>query len=149
MTTLILALLVAFIGMEGVAWLVHKYVMHGILWHLHEDHHQRDDSGFFEKNDYFFLLFSIPGIINIFTGVWFQQPLLLGIGLGITAYGACYFLVHDLFIHQRFKVFRNSNNRYLRAVRRAHKLHHKTLGKKDAASFGMLLFPFKVWNEAK
>ena len=26
--------------MEGITWFVHKYVMHGFLWVLHEDHHQ-------------------------------------------------------------------------------------------------------------
>ena len=32
------------------------------------------------------------------------------IGLGIFAYGLSYFIVHDIFIHQRFKWFRNTNN---------------------------------------
>jgi len=38
----------AFISMEAVAWLTHKYVMHGFLWYLHRDHHQKEP-GFFEK----------------------------------------------------------------------------------------------------
>ncbi|PIE48407.1 MAG: beta-carotene hydroxylase [Flavobacteriales bacterium] len=31
--------LVTFVLMEGVTWLTHRYVMHGFLWYLHEDHH--------------------------------------------------------------------------------------------------------------
>ena len=44
-----------FFIMEGITWLTHKYVMHGFLWYLHEDHHNPDKS-FFEKNDFFFLM---------------------------------------------------------------------------------------------
>ena len=50
----------AFLAMEGVAWFTHKYIMHGILWHLHEDHHNKQSKGFFEHNDYFFLFFALP-----------------------------------------------------------------------------------------
>ena len=32
-------LITVFITMEGVAWLTHKYIMHGLFWFLHEDHH--------------------------------------------------------------------------------------------------------------
>lgn len=45
--------LLVFAAMEGITWLTHKYIMHGFLWYLHEDHHQKG-SGFFEKNDFFF-----------------------------------------------------------------------------------------------
>jgi beta-carotene 3-hydroxylase len=58
-------------------------------------------------------------------------------------YGFAYFLVHDVFIHQRFRFLRNTNNRYFKAIRRAHKVHHKYLTKEDGECFGMLLVPFK------
>ena len=135
--------------MEAVAWLTHKYVMHGLLWNLHEDHHKKNPSSFFEKNDYFFLIFAIPGIALLATGT-FYAPLhgLFFAGLGITIYGFAYFMVHDIFIHQRFKIFRNSDNFYFRAIRRAHKMHHKHLGKEDGECFGMLWVPFKYFIEA-
>ena len=66
----ILITLAAFTGMEAVAWFTHKYVMHGILWIWHKDHHHKESPGFFEHNDYFFLIFAIPGIIGIFLGVY-------------------------------------------------------------------------------
>jgi beta-carotene 3-hydroxylase len=47
--------------MEGVAWLVHRYIMHGLLWHWHKSHHS-PSTGFFEKNDLFNIFFSIPAI---------------------------------------------------------------------------------------
>lgn len=40
--------LITFLVMEGVTWLTHRYVMHGFLWYLHEDHHKKGP-GFFEK----------------------------------------------------------------------------------------------------
>jgi beta-carotene 3-hydroxylase len=74
---------------------------------------------------------------------------LLYIGIGITLYGLCYFLVHDVFIHQRIKIFQKSDNWYLRAIRRAHKIHHKHLGKEDGECFGMLCVPMKYFRESK
>ena len=65
------------------------------------------------------------------------------IGLGIMAYGATYFIVHDIFIHQRFKMFRKANNWYAKGIRRAHKIHHKHTGKEDGECFGMLIVPLK------
>jgi len=144
----LLILFTSFILMECVAWLAHKYLMHGLLWTLHEDHHQKNPSSFFEKNDYFFLIFATPGVICLAVGLSGLVPWLLYVGLGITLYGAAYFLVHDLFIHQRFPVFRRSDNVYLRGIRRAHKMHHKHLGKEDGECFGMLWVPFRYFREA-
>jgi beta-carotene 3-hydroxylase len=68
------------------------------------------------------------------------------IGFGILAYGIAYFLVHEVFIHQRFKWFRNSDNVYFRAIRRAHKVHHKHMGKEQEC-FGMLIVPWKYLRQ--
>ncbi len=146
--TYTLILVGTFFGMEAVAWLTHKYVMHGLLWNLHEDHHKKNPTSFFEKNDYFFLIFAIPGILCLALGLYTSYTYLMFIGLGITIYGFAYFFVHDIFIHQRFKIFRNSDNFYFRAIRRAHKMHHKHLGKEDGECFGMLWVPMKYFSEA-
>ena len=141
-----LIVLAAFLGMECVAWLTHKYVMHGLLWRLHKDHHKKESKGFFEDNDFFFLIFALPGIAGLFFGMLNDYNFLFFIGLGITMYGATYFLVHDILIHQRFKLFRNTNSTYLIAIRRAHKMHHKHLGKEQGECFGMLWVPFKYFS---
>jgi len=138
----------SFLSMEGLAWLTHKYVMHGILWVLHEDHHKKKPASFFEKNDYFFLIFAIPGILFLASGIYSPQPVLFYIGSGITLYGFTYFLVHDIFIHRRFKLFRNADNFYFKAIRRAHKRHHKNLDKEHGECFGMLLVPFGYFKDA-
>jgi beta-carotene 3-hydroxylase len=137
-------LLLTFVGMEGVAWLTHRYVMHGLLWILHKDHHQVEP-GFFEKNDFFFLIFAIPGFLLLLLGTLNQFSVSFYIGAGISLYGCCYFLVHDIFIHQRFSIFKRSNNIYLRAIRKAHKMHHKHLNKEDGECFGMLMVPVKYF----
>ena len=137
-----------FFGMEAVAWLAHRFVMHGLLWQLHEDHHKKNPTSFFEKNDYFFVIFALPGIICLALGLYTPFLHLLYVGLGITIYGAAYFMVHDVFIHQRFKLLRNTDNVYFRAIRRAHKMHHKHLGREDGECFGMLLVPWKYFIEA-
>jgi beta-carotene 3-hydroxylase len=132
--------------MEAVAWFTHKFIMHGMLWSLHKDHHKKESTGFFEHNDFFFLIFAIPGIAGLLFGMQSNYNYLFWIGLGITFYGLAYFLVHDVFIHQRFKLFRNTDNRYLKAIRRAHKMHHKHIGKDKGECFGMLWVPFKYFN---
>lgn len=145
---LICVVVATFILMECMAWLAHKYLMHGLMWWAHKDHHKKDDGQFFEKNDLFFLIFATPAIILFFIGTYSYNYWLVAIAVGITLYGFCYFLVHDIFIHQRFKIFRNSNNVYLRAIRRAHKMHHKHLEKEEGECFGMLWVPFKYFREA-
>ena len=135
------------ISMEGVAWLTHKYVMHGSLWSLHRDHHKKDNYDFLEKNDYFFLIFAIPGILGLFFGMNMGYNFLFWIGLGITIYGAAYFFIHDIFIHQRIKFMTKTEIRYFKAIRRAHKIHHKHLGKEESECFGMLWVPLKYYKE--
>lgn len=133
-----LVLFLTFWFMEFVAWATHKYVMHGFLWNLHHDHHNKTP-GFFEKNDAFFLIFAIPSWLCIMFGMMANNWIVVSIGFGIAFYGIAYFLVHEVFIHQRFNWFKNSNNLYLRSVLRAHKMHHRYLGKQDGESFGMLI----------
>jgi beta-carotene 3-hydroxylase len=143
----ILLVLGTFFFMEFVAWFAHKYIMHGLLWNLHEDHHVHEP-GFFEKNDSFFLIFAVPSATLMFLGISNGLDFRAWIGIGIAVYGLAYFLVHDIFIHQRFKLFRKTDNAYLRAIRRAHKIHHKHLGKEDGECFGMLLVPRKYYQDA-
>lgn len=142
----ILITLAVFLCMEAVTWLTHKFVMHGFLWVLHEDHHKKGP-GFFEKNDAFFLIFSVPSILCIYFGTYSDGYWLAAIGTGIALYGFAYFLVHDIIIHQRFRLFTRSRNTYIRTLRWAHKMHHKHLGKEDGESFGMLLVARKYWNK--
>src|SRR5688572_3099970 len=129
--------LLTFSVMEGITWLTHKYIMHGWLWSLHEDHHKKT-TGFFEKNDWFFIIFAIPSFSFILFGTIDSIYWLQAIGFGVMAYGFAYFIVHDVIVHQRFKWFSRSNNTYIQAIRRAHKMHHRHLERHDGESFGML-----------
>ena len=144
----ILIVLCTFIAMEGVTWLTHRFVMHGFLWYLHQDHHQKGP-GFFEKNDAFFLIFAIPSWLCIMLGLQNKIYWVAAIGFGIAMYGLAYFLVHEVIIHQRFKWFTKSNNTYIRAIRWAHKMHHKHLNKEDGESFGMLMVAKKYWDKVR
>jgi beta-carotene 3-hydroxylase len=144
----ILVLLGTFLAMEAVTWATHKWVMHGFLWYLHKDHHEVEP-GFFEKNDLFFVIFAIPSMFSIMYGSILHLWWLQAIGFGILAYGLAYFIVHDVIIHQRFKWFSRSKNTYVRAIRWAHKMHHKHLKKEDGESFGMLLVAKKYWDKVQ
>ncbi len=141
-----LVFLVTYLLMECVTWLTHKYVMHGFLWYLHADHHQPKYAHIFERNDLFFVIFAIPSILLFYFGAASGFDYRFFIGLGIFAYGLSYFIVHDIFIHQRFKLFKNTKNKYLLALRKGHKVHHKHLGKEEGECFGMLFVPFKYFK---
>ncbi|BDQ13066.1 sterol desaturase family protein [Sediminibacterium sp. TEGAF015] len=144
----VLFTLLVFVLMEGITWLTHRYVMHGFLWYLHEDHHQKGP-GFWEKNDAFFVIFAIPSWLCIMLGSMNQNYWVVSIGAGIAMYGFAYFLVHEIIIHQRIKLFTRSNNRYIRAIRWAHKMHHKHLNKEEGESFGMLIVAKKYWDKIR
>jgi beta-carotene 3-hydroxylase len=144
----ILILFASFLVMEGITWLTHKYVMHGFLWYLHKDHHQAEP-GFFEKNDAFFAIFAVPTIILLWFGTYGDMWWLQAIGFGIMAYGFSYFMIHDVIIHQRFKWFSRSKNTYVRAIRWAHKMHHRHLSKYEGESFGMLYVHKKYWEKVR
>ena len=136
-------------AMEFVAWATHKYVMHGILWSWHEDHHKPHfkEGKFFEKNDLFFLVFALPGMASIFIGSFFPAySWLFFIGLGITIYGAIYFLIHDVYIHQRFSWFRQLDSKYSRGILRAHGAHHSKQTKENCESFGLLVVAKKYFR---
>lgn len=138
-----------FLLMEGITWCTHKYVMHGFGWFLHEDHHEPGYPHVFEKNDAFFIVFAIPSMALFYFGTYTEHRFLFFIGLGILFYGIAYFLVHDVLIHQRFKWFKRTNSRYLKGLRKAHKIHHKNMGKEDSQCFGMLFVPFKYFKKPK
>ena len=140
--------LLTFLAMEGITWLTHRYIMHGFLWYLHEDHHQKGP-GFFEKNDAFFLIFAVPSWLCIMLGLQNNVYWIAAIGAGIALYGLAYFIVHEVIIHQRFKWFARSNNTYIRTIRWAHKMHHKHLHKQEGESFGMLLVAKKYRDKVK
>jgi len=138
--------LATFAGMEFMAWFSHKFIMHGFLWVWHKDHHKKDHNSWFERNDLFFIFYAL--ISGGFVVAWGQLNFWPGlpIGLGIFAYGFTYFMVHDVFIHQRFKLFRTANSKYAKGIRRAHKMHHKNIHKEGGECFGMLWVPVKYFK---
>ena len=137
-------------AMEFVAWFTHKFVMHGLLWKWHEDHHKPSlkKEGFFEKNDLFFLVFAIPSMACYFLGSFIVSlHFLLYVGIGISIYGLIYFLIHDVYIHQRFKWFRQLDSKYSKAILKAHGAHHAIKEKEGCVSFGLLVVNKKYFKK--
>jgi beta-carotene 3-hydroxylase len=125
--------------MEGVAWAVHKYVMHGPGWGWHRSHHEPSE-GWFEVNDLYSLLFA--GItVGIFIGLTPFWPMLWWIAIGATLYGILYVLVHDGLVHQRWPFRHQPKHPYLKRLVQAHRLHHAVPGRDRCVSFGFLYAP--------
>ena len=91
--------------MEFMAWFTHKFVMHGFLWKLHKDHHHKEHQSWWERNDFFFVFYAVVSMSFFYFANTGEFLMGWPIGFGIMAYGAAYFMVHDIFIHQRFKLF--------------------------------------------
>ena len=138
----IIILIFSFLFMEFNAWFTHKYIMHGFLWNLHKDHHQPKKGHVFQKNDSFFLIFATPGVAGIMIGVS-SMSWPFWMGLGISLYGLAYFIIHDLFIHQRSSLFRNTSVSYLKALRKAHKIHHKNIHKENGENCKVVAIDYK------
>lgn len=134
----VLVVIAVAIGMECVAWAMHKYVMHGFLWVLHEDHHRPQHRGL-QKNDLFALFFSVISCLLIVNGLLFRIWPLLSAGLGMLLYGIGYVLFHDIMFHRRIPGLRiKPRGAYLQRIVHAHKLHHQNSGQHGGISFGFL-----------
>lgn len=140
-----LIVLMVVVIMEGFAWLIHKYIMHGFMWHWHESHHT-PRKGIFEKNDLFSLFFGSISAISIILGDLKNQEWLFWVGIGVAVYGVFYFLFHDVLVHQRIRFRFKTQNRYLKRIIQAHHTHHKVHAKKGAEAFGFLYAPKKYEN---
>jgi len=146
-------IVLAYVGMEAVAWLLHKYVMHTFLWYLHEDHHVPHNKKY-EKNDFFALVFGIPSWLLMMFGIMAGNDFRLYLGIGITLYGVSYALIHDGLIHQRIKVFTHTKNKWLLALKRCHLAHHMhdkdpNYKKEDDVCYGMLWVPLSYFKKGE
>jgi len=145
----VLIILAFYSIMEFVAWFMHKYVMHGILWFLHEDHHQKDPESKMEKNDWFFVIFALPGMLLFIFGAMQPEKWMLYGGIGITLYGLTYFVIHEVMVHRRMSWFAHPKHWYLKALKKAHTIHHRHLRKHPGENFGLLIVPFRFYKEAR
>ena len=139
--------LTGFTLMEVFSWCIHKYLMHGVLWKIHKTHHQHT-KGYFELNDLFTLIFGGSAVVLIFLGVE-NLDYRLWMGCGITLYGVLYFVLHDVLIHKRFNLLGRPKSKYLKAITKAHRAHHKSKEKEDAISFGLFVVPKRFYKEGE
>ena len=128
-------------AMEGVAYVAHRWVMHGFGWFLHESHH-RPRTGNWELNDLYFVIFAAPSIALIVGGVslgWGDWAIWMG--AGIAGYGAIYLGFHDVIVHRRVGHRYVPRSNYMKRIVQAHRLHHAVETKEGTVSFGFLVAP--------
>lgn len=133
--------------MEISGWWIHKYLMHGPLWKIHQTHH-RPSKSFFEWNDLFSLFFGAISVALIVLGAE-DLDYRFWIGIGISLYGLLYFVLHDVLVHRRLKWFDRPKNNFLKAIFRAHQAHHRSNQRDDAVSFGLFWVPREYFKEEK
>jgi len=135
----VLVVVVAFVVMEPVTYAAHRWIMHGPGIRLHRSHHAnaaRSTPTRWEANDVFPLVFAAVVVSALALGFNAQGfAVLVPTCVGVTAYGAAYFAVHDLYIHRRIRVLGNRRIAPLERLADAHRLHHTTNGE----PYGMLM----------
>lgn len=136
-----LAIAVAgFVLMEPLTALTHRYVMHGIGVALHRSHHRRVRPGEspqrWEANDAYPVMFAAVVMLGFAAGFNVSGlGALVPLGIGITAYGMAYALVHDVYIHRRIPMFGDRQLPGLERLAAAHRVHHD----RNGAPYGMLV----------
>ena len=129
------------IVMEGVAYIAHRWVMHGFGWVLHASHH-RPRLGRWEANDLYALIFALPSIGLFWWGIGLGHGALYAwVGGGIAAYGAIYLGFHDIIVHKRIGTRYIPRSDYMKRIIQAHRLHHVVETKHGTLSFGFLWAP--------
>lgn len=136
----------SFVLMEAFSWFVHKFIMHGPLWHIHRTHHVHG-KGFFELNDLFSLFFASIAVLLLIFGLNYDNSYAIGAGVGISVYGLTYFVLHDILIHRRIKAIGRLRNTYLQGLAAAHRDHHRSRKRDGAAVFGLLCVPFRYFTQ--
>jgi beta-carotene 3-hydroxylase len=137
----VLLLLAGFVGMEAVTYLVHRFVMHGLLRSLHVSHHRNAAAAYASKapepNDMFPLAFSVIVVVGLWTGFNVTSAAwLLPLLAGVSVYGAVYTVIHDGVIHGRIRWMKRVNTGWSVRLEAAHREHHRT----NSEPYGML-FP--------
>ena len=128
-------------AMEGVAYVTHRWIMHGAGWFLHASHH-RPRTGFWEMNDWYFVIFAMPSIVLLIGGTsGFLGTWAIWVGAGIAAYGAIYLGFHDVIVHKRFDSGYVPRWSYMKRIVQAHRIHHVVETKDGSVSFGFLVAP--------
>ncbi len=141
MITFLLALAIVVITvalMELFAWWAHKYVMHGWGWGWHRSHHEPHDHAL-ERNDLYAVVFAAVAILMFWIGVTYWP--VWWIAVGITVYGALYFIAHDGLVHHRWPFRYVPKSGYFKRLYQAHRLHHAVKGKDGCVSFGFIWAP--------
>jgi beta-carotene 3-hydroxylase len=113
----------AFLVMEPFTALMHRVVFHGFGMGWHRSHHEAP-RGVLEANDLFPVVFASATILVLASGAWLGGgEILTPVGIGVTAYGATYLLVHDVVIHRRLP-WLPMPDRVGHRLRAAHNVHH-------------------------
>ena len=137
----ILLFFATILAMEGVAYVAHRWVMHGFGWFLHASHHT-PQKGWWELNDWYFVLFASPSIALLVAGTsGYFGDWATWVGAGIAGYGAIYLGFHDIIVHKRFRTRYIPKSEYMKHIIQAHRLHHVVETKEGTVSFGFLWAP--------
>ena len=138
------------IAMDLWAALLHERVWHGPLWPVHRSHHATR-RGRFEHNDLLSALHAPVAVAFILYGCvgspGIMREVLYGVGIGMTAFGVAYVVMHDGVVHGRLPVRALLRIPYFRHVARAHRAHHA--GIEGGPPYGLWLGPRELARHRK
>ena len=131
--------------MELWAAVLHGRYWHGRMWFVHRSHHA-PRAGRWELND---ALSVVHAPVAMFLIIWgceaapsWLREVMFGAGLGMTAFGLGYLIVHDGMVHGRLPVRWLERIGYFERVRQAHLTHHRNSA--SGLPFGLFLGPWEL-----
>ncbi len=120
----VLPAVLAFVLMEPVAYLAHRFVMHGVGAGWHHSHH-RARRRTFEANDLYPVVMAAVTVVAFALGSSVAGlSVLTPVAIGVTLYGAAYLVVHDLAIHRRIPGLPVPDLAIVRWWHESHRIHH-------------------------
>lgn len=137
--------------MEPVSYATHRWVMHGVGWGWHASHHTARTTTF-ERNDLYPATFAGLATVTMAAAASRRWSTTMAAGVGVTAYGVAYGVVHEIYAHRRIPRFR-LRSRSLEWLGRRHMRHHQRGGEPfgmlapvvaDAVAFGRSQLPASV-----
>lgn len=154
MTVLIWLPVAVFVAVAMDLWaaFLHGRVWHRWLWRIHASHHRRR-AGRFEANDVLSALHAPLAIACILYGCkaspGIAREVVFGVGIGASAFGIAYAIVHDGLVHRRLPgAGALARFRFLHDIAAAHRVHH--VGERGGAPYGLFFGPLELrWSKRR
>ncbi|MFA8449344.1 MAG: hypothetical protein ACEPOW_01480 [Bacteroidales bacterium] len=133
---------IAFVLMEFFAYAINRHIIYGPLWYMKSRSSKKSYSKK-KGNPFFAVFFSALFILCLYIGTHSYMHELVYIAIGIFIYGIMFFILQDILVHRKVRIFVfRASKLYYRVVITAYKAYKNDPRK----AFYPLIPPFKFFR---